>query len=71
MDNNVGNGWAWPGLAKKAHYFVDGRSLCNHWMLFSVPDPDQEIEDKPRRIDCVTCWRKASKLKARKGEPTK
>lgn len=21
-------GWGWPGLAKKAHYFVDSMSLC-------------------------------------------
>jgi hypothetical protein len=25
-------GWGWPVLAKKWHYFVDGRSLCNSWI---------------------------------------
>lgn len=25
-------GWGWPGLARKAHYFDHGRSLCGAWL---------------------------------------
>jgi hypothetical protein len=26
-------GWGWPGLAKKAHYFVASESLCRKWLF--------------------------------------
>lgn len=25
-------GWGWPGNARKAHYFLKSRSICNKWL---------------------------------------
>jgi len=59
---NVGEGWASPALANRAHYFSGGRSLCGGWALFSEPDPRQKLGDAPRADDCKACWRAAKKL---------
>lgn len=52
-------GWAWPGNARKAHYFVDGRSLCGRWMFFGAQEQPQAMSLNPGPDDCVSCWRKA------------
>ncbi len=55
-------GWAMPANARKAHYFVDGVSLCGGWGIISEPvwggnqSGDDEIE--PGTNDCKPCWRK-------------
>lgn len=53
----IKEGWGWPVQARKAHYFVNMRSLCDAWMFtgklyppeFSSPD------------DCKACTRKLAK----------
>ena len=49
-------GWGWPLNARKAHYFLEGRSLCMRWMFFGtlVPDP----ADKTSPDDCKTCTKR-------------
>jgi len=47
------SGWGWPQLARKAHYFVDGMSLCRHWMFTgSTYERADDNED-----NCATCMR--------------
>ncbi len=36
----VDEGWNWLTNAKKAHYFVKGRSLCGKWGCFGKPEGD-------------------------------
>lgn len=46
-------GWQSPLLAKKSHYFRDGRSLCSRWFTRS-----EQWDDAPKRPDCKVCWQK-------------
>lgn len=56
-------GWAWPSNSRKAHYFVNGRSLCGRWgFLGQNGDSNQGTGSKVGPDDCVACWRKATKL---------
>lgn len=57
-DPGRGNGWNWPGGARKAHYFEGGRSLCRRWLFFESQEQSQEIRDEPGPDDCRPCWRK-------------
>jgi len=60
-ENIPTEGWAWPGAARKAHYFTnDGRSLCRKWFYTGPLDKDQKMGDQPLPDDCVPCWRKAT-----------
>jgi len=54
-------GWWFPGLARKAHYFRDGRSLCGSWGTFGRPT--LEPDDRESVDDCVQCRRKRDKEK--------
>ncbi len=56
-------GWAWPGLARKAHYFREARSLCGKWMFTGVFVRNQDSSQGPD--DCATCFRKREKEKAK------
>lgn len=47
-------GWGWPLLAKKPHFFVKGVSLCRRWMFMGLLSDDLE----PRSLDCVACTKK-------------
>jgi hypothetical protein len=53
-------GWGFPILSKKAHYFVDGRSLCQKWIF--TGEYEQETE-KRSPDDCAVCRRKLDKFK--------
>lgn len=57
-------GWAWPINARKAHYFVFGRSLCGNWIFLgkrqSQGDPDKESPD-----DCRACRRAYDERRAK------
>lgn len=53
-------GWGWPMLSRKAHYFVDGVSLCRKWMFTGEVSGDP---DKPGADDCKDCVRRAAKRK--------
>lgn len=49
-------GWQWPGLAGKAHYFRGGQSLCRRWMLTSQ-EFQGGLDSPPSKSDCVACRR--------------
>lgn len=53
-------GWGFPALAKKAHYFQEGSatSICGGWMYTGPREPD-EFESSD---DCKTCRKKLAKL---------
>ncbi|HHL0958982.1 TPA: hypothetical protein ACQVH3_003732 [Serratia marcescens] len=55
MDKH-GQGWGFPALAKKAHYFADGSStsLCGKWLFTGVLF--DEHHDHPE--NCAVCMRK-------------
>ena len=55
-------GWTWLHNSKKWHYFVDGRSLCGRWMLFSNPGLEQGNDDSPD--NCKACSKKLITRKA-------
>lgn len=52
-------GWGKPGLAKKFHYFVNGRSLCGGW-LYLNKDLSNESFNSPD--DCKACARKREQI---------
>lgn len=52
------NGWAMPPPSRRFHYFVDGRSLCGHWMYLGACENDMGVSDGE---DCKACTRKALK----------
>jgi len=60
------DGWAWPGLARKAHFFREGRSLCGRW-LYTGPLCQNQVEDDmaPGREDCWKCFLKREQEKKR------
>ena len=47
-------GWGWPLLIRKAHYFRDGTSLCRKWMYMGKLEND--VKKSPD--DCKQCQRK-------------
>jgi hypothetical protein len=49
-------GWGQPGLAKKAHYFIDGMALCGRWMYSGELDNVDAGTAGPD--DCTVCRRK-------------
>ncbi len=58
-EKRVVRGWGWPALSKKAHYFEDGRSLCNRWMYMGqLEDNNLDSPD-----DCATCRKRLAKVK--------
>jgi hypothetical protein len=59
MEHMLIEGWKQLLNARKAHYFVDGRSLCNRWMfLGTVTSYDsQTLGEAPQHSDCKGCWR--------------
>jgi hypothetical protein len=59
MTPPAAKGWGWPGASKKAHYFVDGRSLCMKWMFFG--DVSDKEAGEPGPDDCAMCRRRYDK----------
>ena len=56
-------GWGFPGLARKAHYFVDSMSLCRRWGLYQgLLSAD---DGRPSPDDCVECRRELAKRSAK------
>lgn len=53
--DKTNQGWSWPGLSKKAHYFVSGRSLCGKWALFI---DDLDPSGTSSSDDCAACTRR-------------
>ncbi len=56
----IKEGWGFPGTYRKAHYFVDGMSLCRKWCFYHGP-LEQGEDDHPD--NCVACMRKLAKRK--------
>jgi hypothetical protein len=50
-------GWGVPLNTKKAHYFVNGRSLCSRWMFFGwLEDSHHDHPD-----NCKACMKARAK----------
>ena len=46
-------GWGYPLNTRKAHYFVDGISLCKRWMYLGT-DLEQDNNYTPDKCkDCI------------------
>jgi len=59
--NEPRKGWGFPLKLKKAHYFIDGRSLCGKWMFFgNLEDSNDESPD-----NCTACKKALQKLRAK------
>lgn len=56
------DGWGWPERSRKAHYFIDGRSLCGSWLYFGPPTRNQTAGGPD---DCATCLKKLRALTPR------
>jgi hypothetical protein len=51
-------GWAWPFNSRKAHYYVDGKSLCGKWTLFGG---QTELGNDESPDNCKTRTKKLAK----------
>lgn len=51
----LGEGWGWPMLSRKCHYFRDGRALCGKWLYTGEYTPDTKNATPD---DCATCLKK-------------
>ena len=58
----MAEGWGFPDASMKAHYSVDGRSLCRRW-LWLGGELEPAEEESPD--DCLQCTRKLAKRLAR------
>lgn len=54
-------GWGWPGLSRKAHFFVNGQALCGKWLFLGDLVRNQQIGSTRGPDDCAECWRQAKK----------
>lgn len=54
-------GWYWPANLRKAHYFVNFKSLCGRYMCFNKTDLEQGKDDSPD--NCAECKRRLKKRK--------
>ena len=52
-------GWVFLHNARKAHYIVEGQSLCGKWMYLGTTG--LELPDESSPDDCVICTRKLKK----------
>jgi len=50
-------GWGFPLLSKKAHYFVDGRALCGKWWFGG----ELEQGNNDSSDNCKECVRRFKK----------
>jgi len=56
---NVKKGWSFPNNCMKAHYFVNGQSLCGRWGYWGTILEDDKHKSPS---NCKTCMKKRSKL---------
>ncbi|GMU39464.1 MAG: hypothetical protein AMXMBFR23_03300 [Chloroflexota bacterium] len=54
-------GWGFPFLARKAHYFVDGHSLCRKWLYLGEQQGDADSPETPD--DCPECRKRLTRRK--------
>ncbi len=58
-------GWGWPLLARKVHYFRGAKALCRRWMFGgALSSEDRGNFTAPGPDDCVVCFRKREKERA-------
>ena len=57
----MAGGWGWPSNSKKAHYVVEGRSLCGKWLYLG--QLEQGNDGSPD--NCTACKKALEKRKAR------
>lgn len=63
MSEKETEGWGWPPITRKAHYFVEGRSLCGNWgSLGMIPLEPEDGKRSPD--DCKTCTKKLLRREA-------
>jgi len=53
-------GWGFPRLSKKAHYFVDTMALCRKWGFYTGP-LEQGNDKSPD--NCAACMKALAKRK--------
>jgi hypothetical protein len=53
--SNPKEGWGFPGLARKAHYFVEDKTLCGKWAYTGSLDGSSPEVKGPD--DCAACRR--------------
>lgn len=54
-------GWGFPLNSKKAHYFIEGRSLCGKWFFMGeLEEGNDESSD-----NCTACKKALTKRRAR------
>ena len=58
-------GWNVLLNARKQHFFIDGRSLCNRWLCLGS---DYTAEPDPRYPVCCGCVKKLEKRKEKRDE---
>ncbi len=58
---NEKEGWGFPLNSRKAHYFVDSRSLCGKWMFFG--NLEQGNDESPD--NCTACKKALHKRRAK------
>ena len=56
--NKPEEGWGFPSSSRKAHYFVDSRSLYGKWLYTSKK---LEPAGKASPDDCALCTRRLKK----------
>lgn len=54
---NADEGWGWPLLSKKAHYFINGLALCRRWAYAGPLEHGKD--DSPD--NCAACRKILSK----------
>lgn len=64
MSSASERGWGWPMASRKAHYFINGMSLCRKWMYTGTLTQNQSSERGPD--DCAECHRKQAPAETRK-----
>ena len=55
---DIKQGWGWPMLSRKPHWFVNGTSICGKWMFTGEI---QSGSPTPGKDDCRACVKKLTK----------
>lgn len=59
--------WGWPLKSRKAHFFVEGRSLCRSWLYLGQGTKTQSTSaERPGPDDCTACWRRLHRQERRR-----
>lgn len=59
----LNQGWGVPANTKKAHYFINGRSLCSRWMFLGWVEDNRH--DHPD--NCKACIKSRVAIAKAKG----